>query len=243
MTIIVTLVAGLFFLLGSALALIGKNNKNVSNFSIGMALSVMIMLLAFDIVPEITESLEDNYILMIIFILVGAGLLKLMDIIIPHHNHLEEISHHEKHLHHIGLISSLALIIHNVIEGIGIYNIALLDTKAGILMAIGVGLHNIPFGIEIVSSLNETKKNTKEVWINIVLLTLSTVLGALIMLIIGNISETVLGSLLSITVGMILYLILFELLPEIKETKNKKYTIVGFIIGILLSLGNILIGG
>ena len=243
MTIIVTLVAGLFFLLGSALALIGKNNKNVSNFSIGMALSVMIMLLAFDIVPEITESLEDNYILMIIFILVGAGLLKLMDIIIPHHNHLEEISHHEKHLHHIGLISSLALIIHNVIEGIGIYNIALLDTKAGILMAIGVGLHNIPFGIEIVSSLNETKKNTKEVWINIILLTLSTVLGALIMLIIGNISETVLGSLLSITVGMILYLILFELLPEIKETKNKKYTIVGFIVGILLSLGNILIGG
>ena len=243
MTIVVTLIAGLFFLLGAILALIGKNNKNLSNFSIGMALSVMIMLLGFDIVPEITEALENNYVLMIVFVLVGVGVLKLMDMIIPHHNHKEEISHHERHLHHIGLISSLALIIHNVIEGIGIYNVALLDTKAGILMAIGVGLHNIPFGMEIVSSLNETKKNTKEVWINIILLTLSTVLGAVIMLTIGNISETVLGSLLSITVGMILYLVLFELLPEIKETQNKKYAIMGFIVGILLALGNIFIGG
>ena len=31
-------------------------------------------------------------------------------------------------------------------------------------MAIGVGLHNIPFGIEITATLNETKKNKKVVF-------------------------------------------------------------------------------
>lgn len=243
MSILITFIAGIFFLIGALLALVGKKNENLSSFTIGMALSVMIMLLAFDIIPEIMESLERNYILMIVFVLIGIGLLKLMDMIIPHHNYKEEINHHEKHLHHIGLITSLALIIHNIIEGIGIYNIAILDTKAGILMAIGVGLHNIPLGMEIVSSLNEIKKNLKEVWINIILLTLSTVFGSVIMLTIGNISETVLGALLSVTVGMILYLVLFELLPEIKETGNKKYAIIGFTVGIMLALGNIFIGG
>lgn len=243
MAILITTIAGIFFLVGAVLALLGKNKKHLSEFSIGMALSVMIMLLAFDIMPEVVESLEDNYILMFIFIVVGISVLKLMDMLVPHHNHKEELDHHERHMHHIGLISSLTLIIHNVIEGIGIYNIAMMDTKAGILMAIGVGLHNIPFGMEITASLNETKKNKKEIWINIIVLTLSTVLGALIMLTIGNISETVLGCLLSTTVGMILYLVLFELLPEIKETKNKKYAIIGVIVGLLLSVGNILIGG
>lgn len=243
MSILITAVAGLFFLVGAALALLGKNKIFLSEFSLGMAFSVMIMLLVFDIIPEIVESLKEKYILMFIFIIVGIILLKLIDTIVPHHNHKEELNHHERHMHHIGLISSLALIIHNVIEGIGIYNIANMDIKAGILMAIGVGLHNIPFGMEITASLNETKKNKKEIWLNILVLTVSTILGAFIMLTIGNISQTVLGSLLSLTVGMILYLVLFELLPEIKETKNKKYAIIGITAGLLLSVGNILIGG
>ena len=243
MSILITAVAGLFFLVGAVLALLGKNKKFLSEFSLGMAFSVMIMLLVFDIIPEIVESLKEKYILMFIFIIVGIILLKLIDTIVPHHNHKEELNHHERHMHHIGLISSLALIIHNVIEGIGIYNIANMEIKAGILMAIGVGLHNIPFGMEITASLNETKKNKKEIWLNILVLTVSTILGAFIMLTIGNISQTVLGSLLSLTVGMILYLVLFELLPEIKETKNKKYAIIGITVGLLLSVGNILIGG
>ena len=243
MAILITLVAGIFFLVGAVLALLGKDKKHLSEFSIGMALSVMIMLLAFDIVPEVAEALEENYIWMFIFIVVGITILKLLDMLVPHHNHKEELDHHERHMHHIGLISSLTLIIHNVIEGIGIYNIANMDIKAGILMAIGVGLHNIPFGMEITASLNETKKNKKEIWMNIIVLTLSTVLGALIMLTIGNISEMVLGCLLSTTIGMILYLVLFELLPEIKETENKKYAIIGVIVGLLLSVCNIIIGG
>ena len=36
-------------------------------------------------------------------------------------------------------------------------------------MAIGVGLHNIPFGIEIAATLNETKKNKASVILNIIL--------------------------------------------------------------------------
>ncbi len=244
MAFLATLIAGAFFLVGALLAYFGKNKKGLIEFSIGMAFSVMLLLLAFDIVPEVMELLEDKgTIFMYIFIVIGIVMLKLIDILVPHHDHDKEIKTHERHLKHIGIISSLALIVHNVIEGVGIYNIASVDFKAGLLMAIGVGLHNIPFGIEITATLNETKKNKKSVILNIMLLTLSTVLGSVIMMVFKSISDFVLGSLMSLTIGMIIYLVLFELLTELGSSKNKKYSTAGLVTGILLMIIVFIIGG
>lgn len=244
MALLITFIAGLFFLIGALLAFFGKEKKGLVEFSIGLSFSVMLFLLAFDIVPEVMELLEEKgTFFMYIFIVIGIVMLKLIDILVPHHDHDAEIKTHEKHLKHIGIISSLALVVHNVIEGIGIYNIALLDFKAGLLMAIGVGLHNIPFGIEIAATLGETKKSKISVIINILMLVLSTALGGLIMMIFKSISDFVLGSLMSLTIGMIIYLVLFEMLIELGASKNKKYSIAGLGVGILFMIGLLAIGG
>ena len=244
MAFLATLIAGAFFLVGALLAFFGKNRKGLVEFSIGMAFSVMLLLLAFDIVPEVLELLEEKgTIFMYVFIVIGIVTLKLIDILVPNHDHDEEIKTHDRHLKHIGIISSLALIVHNVIEGVGIYNIALVDFKAGLLMAIGVGLHNIPFGIEITATLNETKKNKTSVFLNILLLTLSTVFGAIIMMIFKSINDFILGSLMSLTIGMIIYLVLFELLTELGTSKNKKYSTAGLITGVLFMVIILIIGG
>lgn len=244
MALLTTFIAGLFFAIGALLASFGKKRKGLVEFSIGLSFSVLIFLLAFDIVPEILELLEEKgSMFMYIFIVFGIVMLKLIDLLVPHHDHDEEIKTHENHLNHIGIISALALIIHNVIEGIGIYNIALYDFKAGMLMAIGVGLHNIPFGIEITATLSETKKKKSHVFLAIVLLSLSTMLGGLIMLIFKSISDFVLGSLMSLTVGMIIYLIFFELLIELGASKNRKYSVAGLMCGVLFILGVLIIGG
>lgn len=244
MALLTTLIAGLFFLVGALLALFEKKRPGMAEFSIGLSFSVMVLLLAFDIVPEIMELLEGKgTIFMYIFIIIGIVLLKLIDMLVPHHDHDEETKTHHRHLNHIGIISSLALIIHNIIEGIGIYNVALYDFKAGLLMAVGVGLHNIPFGIEITATLHETKKNKKYVILNIFLLTVSTVLGGLFMMIFKSINDFVLGSLMSLTVGMIIYLVLFELLIELGASKNRKYSVAGLLVGVLFMLGVLIIGG
>lgn len=244
MALLTNLVAGLFFLIGSVLTIFEKKRKGMVEFSIGLSFSVMVLLLAFDIVPEILELLEESgTIFMYVFIIIGIILLKLVDILVPHHNHDEEIKTHHRHLSHIGIISALALIIHNVIEGIGIYNIANYDFKAGMLMAIGVGLHNIPFGIEITATLMETKKSKMYTIFAIALLTLSTLLGGIIMMIFKSISDFVLGSLMSLTVGMIIYLVIFELLIELGASKNRKYSIAGLFTGILFMFAVLIIGG
>lgn len=244
MGFITTLIAGLFFLVGSLFALFENKKKWIIDFSIGLSFSVMLILLAFDIVPEVLELFgEGKRIFMYVFIVIGLIIVKLIDLLIPHHDHDKEVKTHERHLKHIGVISSIALIIHNVIEGIAIYNITLANFKSGILMAIAVGMHNIPFGIEITAMMNESKKSKKKTWLFVLLLTFSTVLGAVIMKFIGNINEFMLGALMSLTVGMIIYLVLFELLMELGASKNKKYSMIGLLVGVLFMITILVIGG
>lgn len=239
----ITLFSGLFFLIGAIITLFSKNKKGIVEFSMGIAFSVMMCLLALDIVPETFELLgEKKRYFFYIFVLIGIIILKLIDLLVPHHNHHENIKHHERHLKHIGLISALALIIHNAIEGIAIYNMACIDLKAGFMLALGVGLHNIPFGIEITVALNESKKNKKQIISFLAVLILSSIIGALLLMVFGNISNFILGSLMSITVGMIIYLLFFELLVEIINTPNKKKTLLGIISGILLIILTVLVG-
>lgn len=241
LNLLLTLLAGLFFLVGSFIALKVYNNKNLISFSVGMAFTVLILLLLLDILPDCLSLFTDYKWLSICGgILVGIGLLLLIEKVIPHHDHFKEVKHHENHLDHIGKMTSIALIIHNVVEGIGIYGIASTSIVSGLIYSIGVGMHNIPFGIEITAMLNKSK-NKKEMWTYIFLLTFSTFFGGFLVFLFSNLlTDFVLGSLLSITIGMILYLLFGELLVELKENFNK-YSFYGILIGILLMLIGVVI--
>ena len=239
---LINLVTGLFFLIGAFIAFKYKSNKNLINFSVGMAFTVLILLLIVDIVPETFELLENKYIIIIGGALIGLGVLFLIEKLVPHHDHYKEEKehHHDEHLKHIGTMTSVALIIHNLVEGMSIYGVASNDLKTGLIYAIGVGLHNIPFGIEI-TALFDKEKNKKKTWIFLSILSISTFLGGLILFLFENLlTDKVLGILLSITVGMIIYIVFNELLVELKEKFNK-YSIYGIITGIILMLIGVLL--
>ena len=223
-------------MVGAFIALKNANSKNLINYSIGMAFAVLIILLVIDIIPEAFELFEENKVIWVASsALVGIGVLFLIEKLVPHHNHYEEEKHHENHLNHIGIMTGVALIIHNLVEGMSIYGVAHNDIKTGLIYALGVGLHNIPFGIEITALFKE-QDNRRRMWIFLIVLTLSTFIGGFSLFIFKNLlTDTLLGILLSSTIGMILYLIINELFVELKENLNK-YSILGIITGIILML-------
>lgn len=235
MNLLINLIAGLFFIIGVIISLKKDNNKELTNISLGLAFTVLMYLLIFDIAQEAYESFNNNKIIFItIGSLIGIGILKIIEKLVPHHNHYEEKSNHNNHLEHIGIMTSLALIIHNVVEGMGIYIIAQSNIKTGLICVLGVGMHNIPFGIEITALLKNINK--KQMWKYITLLTLSTFIGGLLIYLFEPfLNSTIIGLLLSISMGMIIYLLFFELLTEIKETFNK-YTIYGVLLGVIIML-------
>ena len=172
--------------------------------------------------------------IIIYFVIIGLFLLILIDKLVPHHEHNhhendEEKEDHKNHIEHISTITIIALLLHNIIEGMALYGVATTDLKSGILMLTGIGLHNLPFGFQI----SATKKNNKNKML-ITLLVLSGGIGGLLFLIFGNLSPILEGIIIALTLGMLLHILFFELLKEVYEEIHKKETIYGIIIGIIL---------
>lgn len=227
MNLILTALFGFTILIGTIIILIAKDSKKISELSISVAFSVLVFLIFLELVPHTLEHLE--YLDLILYIVIGMLSLKILDLFIPEHEH----SKREEHVYHIGLVTSIALILHNLIEGMSLYTILKSDLHLGIIMGIGIGLHNIPMGMVIGTTLEDAKKNKKQIFIISLLISLSTLLGAIIIHFIGNISEYVLGIMLALTLGMIIYIVFFELLDHLKH-QDKKNNIIGFIIGALI---------
>lgn len=248
--LILTLLVGLFILLGSILGIVFKQNKKITDFSISIAFGVIITLIAIELIPEILEiSLENlgvwkGVLISSILAFLGFVILQQLDMFIPHHeeeNHSHKHKCHDERLKHIGIITSVTLIMHNVIEGMGLYVTALSSLKMGLILCIGIGLHNLPMGLVITSTLiNEFSK--KKIIIISIIVSLSTVLGGLFIFISGINSELIMGLLLAVTLGMLIYIAFFELLDQVLRLEDKKTSLIGILSGIIILIISVLFG-
>ncbi len=239
--LVLTLISGLFFLVGGLISLRVKDKDKLNNFSVALSFMVMLGLIFWDIIPDLEELFVHYSFKSKLMIIGGCGLLgfmllKILDFFIPthHHEHKDNEKNnkeHISHIHHIGILTIISLILHNVLEGflvVGIFNNSI---KAGILFALSVLLHNVPLGTHIFGAIDI--KNNK---ILASMLSLSSFFGGLIFLVIGNISEIILGIIGGITLGMLIYIVLMELWQEVYTHKKKKETILGLLVGVIIIL-------
>ena len=91
-------------------------------------------------------------------------------------------------------------------------------------------------GLVIASTFYKSNKSISKTLIITTGISLSTFLGGVVMSILNNgvINDFVLGTLVCVTLGMIIYIALFELLPKMLCSKDKKTVIVGTSLGILI---------
>ena len=232
MGILFTILTGLFFLIGIYAFKKIKNKEKTSLFTISLSFVVMFGLVFFHLLPELIET--KNLFLVIPTIL-GFLLIIVLDLFIPHHHHEHsdnscDKEDHELHINHIGIVTIIALTIHNLIEGIALYGVTLSSVTSGLLMMFSISCHNIPLGFQIGNSM-QYKKNSN---LLIFILCASSFIGALIMILFGSLNEFILHILLAFTLGMLYYILLFELFNEIRKSFNKKETIYGIVFGILI---------
>lgn len=233
LALLITLILGVFILIGILITYLFKKRNNIINFSIGLAFSVITMLIVTDLIPEIMEELKiSKLFLVIIFTCIGYIILKLIDHLIPDHSE----DHNSENLIHIGIMTSLALGLHNFIEGMAIYTSVLTNPTLGLGLTLGVGFHNLPLGMVIGGTLHQKKENKYKTLIYILLVSLSTFAGGLVMYFANSseLNSTVEGILLSITLGMLLFISIDELLPRIRKNIEEPSTILGIISGIVI---------
>jgi len=220
--LLLTLVVGMFILLGSFIGLNYKDNRKFTDFSISVAFGVIISLILFEILPETFEVLNGEIgivrtiFVIIILSLIGITLLKLLDLFVPHHEHEAHHKHqhsgdkcHNDHLYHIGIMSSIGVIAHNIIEGMSLYLVSSTSLISGILLCVGIGLHNIPMGLVISSTLTSSNFSKNKILKISLIVSISTFIGGLLMFMIGGVSELIEGILLGLTLGMLIYICIF----------------------------------
>ena len=241
-SLLLTLGVGLFILIGAVFVFVTKNSEKIVTLSISMAFGIMIALIFSELIPDVFDNIRSIHKLLQIafifgFTILGISILKILDFILPNHSHHHEKKHgHEDNMLHIGLISSIALVFHNVIEGMALYLSGLSDIKIGLMLSIGIGLHNIPMGLVIASSFYKSNKSIAKTLIIVFALSLTTFFGGLIIYLkaSSSINELYLGAVISITMGMLLYIALFELLPKMLCSKEKKSVTIGTLLGFVI---------
>jgi len=236
MALVITLILGIFFLVGVLVVRFSKNSESIEHYSIAIACGAMVGIAVLDIIPEICEiTTVDIWYLPIIGIAIGFLALVLLDKFIPEHEEAEDTEYSEENIVHIGVISSIAIVLHNIVEGMAVYSLASQSVSQGLMLMIGVGLHNIPMGMFIYSTLRHRTGWKRNVLIG--LSVISTFVGGVLMMILAPyISDRSDGVVFGIALGMIIYIVVLELIPYVKRNKNKITSVICALIGLAIVL-------
>jgi ZIP family zinc transporter len=235
LALLTTALLGVFILIGVLISYFFKKSEKIVLYSIGLAFGVIVMLIFTDLLPEIIECIPISKVYIpIVSVVIGFLMLRVLDNFVPDHENKEK----KDNLIHIGVMSSIALGLHNIIEGMAIYSSMLSSTKLGLALTLGVGFHNIPLGIVIGGAFYQSNNDKYKSILNILLVSLTTFVGGLLMFMlnINELSPIIEGILLSITLGMLLFIVLDELLPKVKKNIKNKAIISGITTGIIILL-------
>ena len=132
-SLLLCLIVGLMFLLSSIIVNKVNNKDKLNKISIGISFIVMLGLIIFDLIPDLLEmDFKHQYLIIIIFSILGLMILKILDLFIPDHHHKHKVNEknkleHNHHLEHISKITLFSLILHNIIEGSLIYSMGILN--------------------------------------------------------------------------------------------------------------------
>lgn len=236
MMTIVTLLLGLFFIIGAAVVKYFKNSELIEHISISIAFGAMLGIALFDIIPEITEMTAGSvFYLPIAGAIIGFVILSILDKFIPEHEEEDDDEYSAENLEHIGIISSVAVVLHNIIEGMAVYSLAVSSPRQGIALMFGIGLHNIPMGMFLYSTLGNQSKIKRIGFM--AMAALSTFVGGIIMMLIEPYLTLNFDCVLyGIALGMIAFIVIMELTPFIRKNKNRTVSVIGAVAGLIIVL-------
>lgn len=236
---LITTFAGLSTMLGAVLIFFKfKNTNSVVCSSLAFASGVMLTVSITDLIPSAIRGLLKIYylipaiLLALIFVIVGISISVLINKYIPD---IDSGNISNKNLFKVGIISMIAIILHNIPEGIATFMTSTKDISLGLSLALAITLHNIPEGISIsVPIFYSTKNKFKSLFYTFVS-GISELLGAIIayLFLAPFINDFVMSILMALIAGIMTSISIYELIPASLKYNNVTRTIKYFFVGVL----------
>ncbi len=246
-----TLLAGLATGIGSALAFLARRtNTGFLATALGFSAGVMIYVSFVEIFRKAQENLAighgevlgDWYTTLAFF--GGVMLILIIDKLVPsyenpHEAHvIEEMEPprrfpKEPDLMRMGVMSALAIGIHNFPEGLATFTAALNDPAMGVSIAVAIAIHNIPEGISVSVPIYYATGSRKKAFYLSFLSGVSEPIGALIGygVLRPFMNPTTFGLLFAAVAGIMVFISLDELLPTARKYCSGHNAVYGLIGG------------
>ncbi len=239
--ILKTTLIGLFFgTFGTTIGgIIGTKFKNPSqkflSFILAFASGLMIAIVCFDLLPEAFNL--SSLPTAFIGILFGIITMIICDIAVDKKfNQNVKFKGNKNTLLKTGIIVSIGLALHNFPEGLAIGSGFGASLKLGLSLAIAICLHDIPEGISMAVPMKNGGMKTSKVIFYVVLSGITTGIGAFFGALIGGISQSVIAMCLAFAAGAMIYIVSGELIPESNSLYHGRMTAIGNIAGLLIGI-------
>lgn len=255
---LLTLGAGLATGIGSAIAFFAKHtNKRLLSFSLGLSGGVMVYVSFVELFMQAETALSEAWdgrmgqFLTVVAFFAGMLLIGIIDRLVPsvenpHEAHLvEEMKRrpHNPKLMRMGVMTALAIAIHNFPEGIATFASAVDNRTLGVAIAAAIAIHNIPEGIAVSVPVFYATGNRRKAFVLSLLSGLAEPVGALLawMVLMPFMTPTLMGCILAGVAGIMVFISIDELLPAAREYGEAHTAIYGVVSGMALMAVSLLL--
>jgi len=241
--LIISTVAGLSTILGYLFIYIKpKNNTNFIGAALAFSATIMILLSVTELIPSGFINLEYRFNLWIAFL----GLISMIFIgnFISRRikKQIDKKKQINTSLYRVGVLSMVALMIHNLPEGVLIYLTTQIDLELGIKLGIAIMMHNIPEGIAIAIPIYYATKSKKKAFKMTLISGLSEPIGAILawLLLSHFITATFISIIMLFVAGLMISISINDIFEEAKKSP-RKYLYYGIILAFSIFIINLII--
>lgn len=135
-----------------------------------------------------------------------------------------------------GMIVSIGLAIHNFPEGLAIGSGFGASVKLGLSLAIAICFHDIPEGISMAVPMKTGGMKPSRVIYYVVLSGVTTGIGALFGALVGGISQEIIALCLAFAAGAMIYIVSGKLTPEYSKLYQGRMSAIGNILGFIIGV-------
>lgn len=253
---LITLFAGLSTGIGSALAVFTKKtNTKFLSLALGLSAGVMVYVSFVELFPQAQALIarthpQHSELFTTLAFFGGIALIFIIDMLIPNADNPHELykvedmqQKYTSSLRRMGIMTAVAIAIHNFPEGIATFASAIVSPELGIPIAVAIAIHNIPEGIAVsIPIYYSTGSRSKAFWLSFSS-GMAEPLGGLIGFLVLRqfLNSYGLGIIMVAVAGIMVYISVDELLPGAEKYGEHHYSIVGFMIGMAVMAVSLLV--
>lgn len=168
-------------------------------------------------------------------IILGVGLVTLIDMMVPDRDITDKKVRSNGYIR-MGMLLGIGIAIHNFPEGLAIGSGLAVNLRLGFRLAFVIGFHNVPEGVAMAMPMIVGGYSRIKIFLATIVAGVPLGLGAFVGALLGEISPVLVSLCLSFAGGTMLYITCGELIPKSQDVYRGRAAAFGVIIGIIAGI-------